>query len=373
MTTEVGGEYLALARKYRPQNFEDVVGQEHVLKALAHSIDTNRTHHAYLLTGTRGIGKTTIARIFAKALECEKGVSSHPCGECDACKAIIAGVFPDVVEIDAASQTKVDDTRQLLENTQYPPLKARYKIYIIDEVHMLSTSSFNALLKTLEEPPAYVKFILATTDPHKIPSTVLSRCLQFQLRALSLDEISHQLQKVCGLENVKYSQEAIQALARAARGSMRDALSLCDQAIALGHGELEAATVYSMLGTIGDVLITDILGLLSTPPAAQAASAAQSVPAAPTADALDLGAVLKKIREKSPNYKSLLDELLLVFHDLAMYQMLGANTHLEVFSFSTSMLDSFARKFDPQQIQLYYQIVLEGLQEYPYATDGRAA
>lgn len=242
---------------------------------------------------------------------------------------------------------------------------------------MLSTSSFNALLKTLEEPPAYVKFILATTDPHKIPSTVLSRCLQFQLRALSLDEISHQLQKVCGLENVKYSQEAIQALARAARGSMRDALSLCDQAIALGHGELEAATVYSMLGTIGDVLITDILGLLSTPPAAQAASAAQAAPApapaAPTADALDLGAVLKKIREKSPNYKSLLDELLLVFHDLAMYQMLGANTHLEVFSFSTSMLDSFARKFDPQQIQLYYQIVLEGLQEYPYATDGRAA
>lgn len=237
---------------------------------------------------------------------------------------------------------------------------------------MLSTSSFNALLKTLEEPPAYVKFILATTDPHKIPSTVLSRCLQFQLRALSLDEISHQLQKVCGLENVKYSQEAIQALARAARGSMRDALSLCDQAIALGHGELEAATVYSMLGTIGDVLITDILGLLSTPPAAQAAQAAPA-PAAPTADALDLGAVFKKIREKSPNYKSLLDELLLVFHDLAMYQMLGANTHLEVFSFSTSMLDSFARKFDPQQIQLYYQIVLEGLQEYPYATDGRAA
>ena len=177
------GEYQALARKYRPQTFADVVGQDHVLSALCNTIDAKRIHHAYLLTGTRGIGKTTIARIIAKSLECETGITSKPCLQCDACKAIAAGNYPDVIEIDAASQTKVDDTRQLLENTQYPPLTGRYKIYIIDEVHMLTNNSFNALLKTLEEPPSYVKFILATTDPHKIPTTVLSRCLQFQLKA----------------------------------------------------------------------------------------------------------------------------------------------------------------------------------------------
>ena len=358
-----GDNYLALARKYRPQVFEDVVGQEHVLKALAHSIDAGRTHHAYLLTGTRGIGKTTIARIFAKALECEQGVSSHPCGKCDACVNITNGSYPDVIEIDAASQTKVDDTRQLLENTQYPPINARFKIYIIDEVHMLTTSSFNALLKTLEEPPAYVKFILATTDPHKIPTTVLSRCLQFQLRALNLDEISAQLQKICDKEQVKYEPEAIMALARAARGSMRDALSLCDQAIALGHGELSAVSVQGMLGTVGDALITDILELLADGPDAAGTDAAGNS---------TFATLLDKIRHKAPNYKSLLDELVIAFHDLALFQLIGA-TKREVFSFSTQMLSTYAGRIAPQQVQLYYQIILEGVQEYQYAADGRSA
>ena len=219
--------YLALARKYRPSNFEDVVGQEHVIAALQHSIDNNRIHHAYLLTGTRGIGKTTIARIIAKCLECEGGISSHPHLDgnlCSTCNAISEGTFPDVIEIDGASQTKVYDTRQLLENTQYPPMQGRYKVYIIDEVHMLSQSSCNALLKTLEEPPAYVKFILATTDPQKIPTTVLSRCLQFQLKALSIDEIASQIEKISHKEGFTCESEAAILIARAARGSMRDAL-----------------------------------------------------------------------------------------------------------------------------------------------------
>lgn len=408
MATAVGGEYLALARKYRPQTFADVVGQEHVLKALSHSIDAGRMHHAYLFTGTRGIGKTTIARIFAKALECEQGVSSHPCGQCETCKAIMNGVFPDVVEIDAASQTKVDDTRQLLENTKYPPMNARYKIYIIDEVHMLSTSSFNALLKTLEEPPSYVKFILATTDPHKIPTTVLSRCLQFQLHALTLEQIMAQIQKVCAAENVNCTPEAVRVVARAARGSMRDALSLCDQAIALGQGQLEASTVYAMLGTIGDVLITDIVELLRSPAAVAfgAGAGAGAGAANATADVgqvLSLGDLLRKIRQLSPNYKSLLDELLLFLHDLALYQMLGGEAdNKELFSFNTSLLQRFVGPvaaqgtqdkqglqdkqgslglidqampsgFKPEQLQLFYQIVLEGIREYADAPDGRAA
>lgn len=358
MVTQTSGnttEYLALARKYRPQFFEDVVGQEHVLKALAHSIDNQHIHHAYLLTGTRGIGKTTIARIFAKALECEKGISSHPCGVCDACVGITKGSYMDVIEIDAASQTKVEDTRQLLENTQYQPTQGRYKIYIIDEVHMLTVSSFNALLKTLEEPPAYVKFILATTDPHKIPTTVLSRCLQFQLRALNISEIQGRLAQICTKENIKYEDEGLLALARAARGSMRDALSLCDQAIALGHGELSAATVYSMLGTVGDALIADIFDLLCE-----------------GASELNFAALLDKIRSKAPNYKSLMDELVIAFHDLALFQMIGA-TKLEVFSFGVNMLERYATRMTPQQVQLYYQVVLEGIQEYQYAADGRSA
>lgn len=380
MTMQANGEYLALARKYRPQVFQDVVGQEHVLNALAHSIDAGRTHHAYLFTGTRGIGKTTIARIFAKALQCQEGVSSHPCGKCEACLGIVDGSYPDVIEIDAASQTKVDDTRQLLENTQYPPLTGRYKIYIIDEVHMLTTSSFNALLKTLEEPPAYVKFILATTDPHKIPTTVLSRCLKFQLRALNLEEIQHQLEKICNLENISYEPEALLVLARAARGSMRDALSLCDQAIALGNGNLKSDTVYSMLGTAGDALIVDIFNLLTNKEGAVSTTQnsvanetnANNLDPAMGGSSMDFGTLLNKIRMQAPNYKSLLDELVIAFHDLALYQLLGG-TRVEIFSYSCKILDTFARLMTPEQIQLYYQIVLEGVQEYQYAADGRSA
>lgn len=373
MQSEV--EYLALARKYRPQKFEDVVGQEHVLKALSHSIDAGKMHHAYLLTGTRGIGKTTIARIFAKSLQCKSGdkPTSSPCGKCDACLSIANGVFPDVIEIDAASQTKVEDTRQILENTQYPPMNARYKIYIIDEVHMLTTNSFNALLKTLEEPPAYVKFILATTDPHKIPTTVLSRCLQFPLRALTLDQIKGQLEKICKLENVEYENEALIALARAARGSMRDGLSLCDQAIALGNGKLESANVYSMLGTVGDELTTSILELLSSYDHNYVGSQAEAESNGQASASCDSFAqLIEQIRNKAPNYKSLLDELVIVFHDIALYQLIG-RSDLEVFSFSKSILENYARRIHPQQIQHYYQIVLEGIQEYQYASDGRSA
>lgn len=355
MAVELNGEYLALARKYRPQNFEDVVGQEHVLSALKNTIDIQHLHHAYLLTGTRGIGKTTIARIIAKALQCEMGVSSHPCGKCEACKSITAGTYPDVIEIDAASQTKVDDTRAMLENTQYPPMHGRYKIYIIDEVHMLTTNSFNALLKTLEEPPSYVKFILATTDPHKIPTTVLSRCLKFQLRALSIEEISNQILKICNIEGIACQEDAAMILARAAKGSMRDALSLCDQAIALGAGQsIQRNSVLQMLGATGDDNIENILKLLLND---------QSV------NAVD---ILNTILKQSPNYKNLLDELAIAFHDLSLFQLING-TKLEIFTLPVSLLSQYAPRFNPESLQLYYQIILEGIKEYPYSPDGKSA
>ncbi|MBO8415533.1 MAG: DNA polymerase III subunit gamma/tau [Proteobacteria bacterium] len=354
MSMTLNGEYQALARKYRPQTFEDVVGQRHVLSALANAIDTKRVHHAYLLTGTRGIGKTTIARIIAKSLECEQGESSHPCGKCLACEGITNGTFPDVIEIDAASQTKVDDTRQLLENTQYPPINGRYKIYIIDEVHMLSQSSFNALLKTLEEPPSYVKFILATTDPHKIPTTVISRCLQFQLKALTVEEIEQQIVKITAAEGLQCESEGALLIARAAKGSMRDALSLTDQAIALGRGAVRREVVLSMLGTAGDNVIAEILQSLL--PGSE----------------LKLADLLSRIASIAPNYKGLIDELTTAFHDLALYQFIGGS-RLNVFSLPLNLLESFAPKFGPQQLQLYYQICIEGLREFDYAPDGKSA
>lgn len=364
MAIELQGQYQALARKYRPQTFEDVVGQEHVVNALMNSIEQQRIHHAYLLTGTRGIGKTTIARIIAKCLECENGITAHPHvnGEpmCDTCRAITEGNFPDVIEIDGASQTKVDDTRQLLESTQYPPLKGRFKVYIIDEVHMLSQSSFNALLKTLEEPPAYVKFILATTDPQKIPVTVLSRCLQFQLKALTVNQISLQIAKIATKEGISFENEAVNLLSRAARGSMRDALSLCDQAVALGNGSITRDNVMSMLGTAGDGFVCSVLDLLKN---TESQNATQK----------NLSDVLNEIRSVSPNYRTLLNDLVLCFHDLALFQMIGYPQNISVFSVPQSTLTTYASLFSPEALQLYYQIALQGIDEYRVSSDGATA
>lgn len=347
------GEYQALARKYRPRTFAEVVGQRHVIAALSHAVDAGRVHHACLLTGTRGIGKTTIARILARCLECEHGVSSTPCGECTACREISSGVFPDVVEIDAASQTRVDDTRQLLENTRYPPVRGRYKIYIIDEVHMLTSSSFNALLKTLEEPPDYVKFILATTDPRKIPATVLSRCMQFQLMALTREEIFERITRIAALEDVPCEPEAAQLLAGAARGSMRDALSLCDQALALGAGELRHDSVQAMLGNVGDNLIRTLMDLLAPDSAAE------------------LSSVLEEVHRTAPAYSSLLDTLATAFHDLALYQMTGGS-RLNLFSMPKNFLESYAGVFSADSLQLYYQCALQGMEEFRVFPDGAA-
>jgi DNA polymerase-3 subunit gamma/tau len=250
--------YQVLARKWRPKIFSEVIGQEHVLTSLIHALDNNRLHHAYLLSGTRGVGKTTLARILAKCLNCEKGVSSKPCEACSSCEQINAGRFVDLIEIDAASKTKVEDTRELLDNVQFAPTVGRYKVYLIDEVHMLSTHSFNALLKTLEEPPEHVKFILATTDPQKLPITVLSRCLQFNLKNLTPDKLTEHLKYICQAENIIFELDALVAIARSAAGSVRDALSLLDQAISFGAGEVKASLTYQMLGLTHDQIIYDL-------------------------------------------------------------------------------------------------------------------
>jgi DNA polymerase-3 subunit gamma/tau len=254
--------YLVLARKWRPKSFSEVVGQQHVLRALINGLDQNRLHHAFLFSGTRGVGKTTLARIFAKSLNCEQGVSSNPCGECQSCIEVDQGRFVDLIEVDAASRTKVDDTRELLDNVQYAPSRGRYKVYLIDEVHMLSTSSFNALLKTLEEPPPHVKFLFATTDPQKLPVTILSRCLQFNLRRLELTQISEHLRFILQQEQLSFDDEALTQLARAADGSMRDALSLLDQAIAFGGGSVSSETVFQMLGSISQDQVLNLLQAL---------------------------------------------------------------------------------------------------------------
>jgi len=254
---------LALARKWRPKNFSELVGQEHVVRAITNALSQNRLHHAYLLTGTRGVGKTTLARIIAKALNCETGITATPCGKCAACVEIDGGRFVDLIELDAASNTQVDNMRELLENALYSPASGRFKVYIIDEVHMLSRSAFNAMLKTLEEPPAHVKFILATTDPQKIPVTVLSRCLQFNLKQIPLPQIRGQLENVLGKEGVPFDVPALNLLGRAAQGSMRDALSLLDQAIAYGAGRVEETAVREMLGAVDRGYLFAILDALT--------------------------------------------------------------------------------------------------------------
>jgi DNA polymerase-3 subunit gamma/tau len=295
-----------LARKWRPKTFADTVGQEHVLKALVNALDSGRLHHAYLFTGTRGVGKTTIARILAKALNCEEGVTSEPCGECGSCREIDEGRFVDLIEVDAASKTKVDDTRDLLDNVQYAPSRGRYKVYLIDEVHMLSTSSFNALLKTLEEPPPHVKFLLATTDPQKLPVTVLSRCLQFNLKRLTPKLIQDRLAHICDAEGIEAETPALAMLARAADGSLRDALSLLDQAIAYCGGKVDADSLALMLGTIDRDHVVRLLRCLAENDAAAI---------------IDLVAELD---EQFPDYSRLLEDLARMLQRIAVYQLVGS-------------------------------------------------
>ncbi|MGF1759409.1 DNA polymerase III subunit gamma/tau [Photobacterium sagamiensis] len=343
--------YQVLARKWRPHQFTDVVGQSHVLTALANALTHNRLHHAYLFSGTRGVGKTTIARIFAKGLNCEQGVTATPCGQCDTCREIDEGRFVDLLEIDAASRTKVEDTRELLDNVQYKPARGRFKVYLIDEVHMLSRHSFNALLKTLEEPPEYVKFILATTDPQKLPVTILSRCLQFHLKHLDNTQIQTQLDNVLTQEHVEFEPKALNLLARAAEGSMRDALSLADQAIALGNGQIDAGSVAAMLGTLN----TD-----------QALYLLESVAQGHAKPAM---ASLEELANVGVEWDSLLRELAAQLHRVAMYQALPAA--LDQSAPDADRIVTLSTAMSPQDVQLCYQIALQGRQDLAFAPDGR--
>jgi DNA polymerase-3 subunit gamma/tau len=344
--------YLVLARKWRPKDFSDTVGQEHVLKALINALDTGRLHHAYLFTGTRGVGKTTIARILAKALNCDKGVSAQPCGECSACREIDEGRFVDLIEVDAASKTKVDDTRDLLDNVQYAPSRGRYKVYLIDEVHMLSISSFNALLKTLEEPPPHVKFLLATTDPQRLPVTVLSRCLQFNLKRLTPGLIQDRLVHICEAEEVEFEIAALATIARAADGSLRDALSLLDQAIAYCGGKVEEAPVAVMLGTIDRDHVTRLLRLLAD------------------TDAAGIIDTIAEIDEKFPDYSRLLDDLARSLQQIAVFQVVGrVNVDDDV---SEDVIEDLAQCIEPADVQLYYQIAIVGRRDLDLAPDPRS-
>jgi DNA polymerase-3 subunit gamma/tau len=345
--------YLVLARKWRPRSFEELVGQEHVRRALTNALDSGRIHHAFLFTGTRGVGKTTIARIFAKSLNCETGVTSKPCGACGACKDIDAGRFVDLLEVDAASRTKVDDTRELLDNVQYSPARGRYKVYLIDEVHMLSTHSFNALLKTLEEPPPHVKFLLATTDPQKLPVTVLSRCLQFHLRRLPLQLIYDRLAYIAQAENVAFEPAALKAIARAAEGSMRDALSLLDQVLAFGGGRAIEAEVRALLGTLDRRHVEAILGALA---ARDGAALMQGV---------------AQLDERAPDYHQALGELTAAIQRMALLQALPdlpAGEDEE----DDAALAALAGQFAPEDLQLLYQIAINARRDLDYAPDARA-
>lgn len=341
--------YQVLARKWRPRIFNEMVGQEHVLRALVNALDNERLHHAYLFTGTRGVGKTTIARILAKCLNCEQGISSKPCGECSACTSIAEGRFVDLIEVDAASRTKVEDTRELMENVQYAPTVGRFKVYLIDEVHMLSTHSFNALLKTLEEPPPHVKFLLATTDPQKLPVTILSRCLQFNLKNLSPERIVEHLQHVLTEEQVPCEEAGLWALARAADGSMRDALSLTDQAIAHGDGKLTEAEVSTMLGTIDLTAIADIARALVNN------------------DGTEVLAVVQKMSEHAPDYNAALADLLSVWHRVAIAQTVPDaldNRHGDY-----QLIQELSKALSKEDVQLFYQTVLLGRGDLPLAPD----
>ena len=344
--------YQVLARKWRPQTFADVVGQEHVLTALANGLSLGRIHHAYLFSGTRGVGKTSIARLLAKGLNCETGITATPCGVCDNCREIEQGRFVDLIEIDAASRTKVEDTRDLLDNVQYAPARGRFKVYLIDEVHMLSRHSFNALLKTLEEPPAHVKFLLATTDPQKLPVTILSRCLQFHLKALDVEQIRHQLEHILGEEQIAFEPRALQLLSRAADGSLRDALSLTDQAIASGEGQLTAASVSTMLGTLDDD---------------QALSLIEALVAA---DGERVMTGVNDAAARGVEWEALLVEMQSLLHRIAMVQLSPSALGADMAAVEVRMRE-LARTVPPGDVQLYYQTLLIGRKELPYAPDRR--
>jgi len=340
--------YQVLARKWRPQNFKEMVGQQHVLKALVNALDGDRLHHAYLFTGTRGVGKTTIARILAKCLNCETGVTSEPCGECSSCREIPEGRFIDLIEVDAASRTKVEDTRELLDNVQYAPTRGRFKVYLIDEVHMLSGHSFNALLKTLEEPPSHVKFLFATTDPQKLPVTILSRCLQFNLKRMTVDMISGHLATITNKESIDSDTTSLRLISRAADGSMRDALSLLDQAISFGAGALTEAEVREMLGTISHEPLLDLL---------------KSVVAG---DGEKVLTDIEQIAGITPDFEAATDALISLLHKMAVLQIVPQAEE------DDEAIKQLADQFSKEDVQLYYQIALHGRRDLSLSPDPRS-
>jgi DNA polymerase-3 subunit gamma/tau len=344
--------YTALARKWRPKSFAELVGQEHVRRALVNALDSGRVHHAFLFTGTRGVGKTTLARILAKCLNCERGVSSEPDGTCAACREIDAGRFPDLIEVDAASRTKVDDTRELLDNVQYAPARGRYKVYLIDEVHMLSAHSFNALLKTLEEPPPHVKFLLATTDPQKLPVTVLSRCLQFNLKRLPAAAIAAHLQQILQSEGAAFEPAGVRLVAQAADGSMRDALSLLDQLLAFGNGKAGEAEARAMLGNIARDQVVRLLELLAA------------------ADSHELLRCAQALEEFAPDYAQVLDELAALLVRVGLKQAVAGYEGDELYE--PALLEPLAQRLSPEDVQLFYQTAIIGRRDLPLAPDPRS-
>ncbi len=341
--------HLALARKWRPRNFEQMVGQDNAILALTHALNRQQLHHAYLFTGTRGVGKTTLARIIAKCLNCDLGISATPCNTCASCSEIDAGRYPDLFEVDAASRTKVEDTRDLLDNVPYAPTKGRYKVYLIDEVHMLSGHSFNALLKTLEEPPAHVKFLLATTDPQKLPATVLSRCLQFHLRPIAAPVIAAQLNHILTAENIPFEEEATALIAKAADGSLRDALSLLDQSIAFGNQAVRLHTLKSLLGTIEPTALFDILTALVEK------------------NGVALLEASNLLYQQGIDFSKALQELLSLFHQITLIQLIP-DYKVEALH---AQLQPFAKSWSPQTLQLFYQIALIGQRDLALAPTPR--
>ena len=344
--------YQVLARKWRPQNFHTMVGQEHVLRALVHALDEQRLHHAYLFAGTRGVGKTTIARILARCLNCEEGVSSSPCGVCSSCVEITEGRFVDLIEVDAASRTKVEDTRELLDNVQYAPTRGRFKVYLIDEVHMLSTSSFNALLKTLEEPPPHVKFLLATTDPQKLPITVLSRCLQFNLKNMPAEQVAGHLRHVLTSETIAFAEASLWQLGRAAKGSMRDALSLTDQAIAFCGGDLTESAVNQMLGSIDQGKVVEIVSQLQQ------------------GNASELLKLIGELGEQGQDFTGALEDLLSLLHQMAICQVLP-EAPVSV-QFDRAKVKELAQQTSPADVQLFYQMGIMARKDLELAPDLQA-